>query len=298
MTLWQLKAFVTVAKEGSFTKAGKVLHITQPSVSSLITDLQKELGVKLFEKLGIRPHLTEAGAHLLRLAEGALAIIDKIPEEIEQVTGLKKGKLAVGGSGFAGATLLPIAVQAFKKSHPSIEVKLMIQPSVVLEEKLLSGELDFGLLGLMPKSRLLNVQRYGREEIVAVASPSHPLARRKTVPLRLLAQQAIVSDEKGGHVREMVEKIFTKKGLPFAPALEITATFGGKDAIKTAVAHGLGIAFIAKHHIDLDVKAGRLKILKTPDLKIKRVMYLVAHKARKNSLAELFARFLRTHGMR
>jgi DNA-binding transcriptional LysR family regulator len=197
-----------------------------------------------------------------------------------------------------GATLLPSAVQAFKNSHPSIEIKLMIQPSVVLEEKLLSGELDLGLLGLMPKSSLLIVKRHGEEEIAAVASPSHPLARRKAVPVRLLAQQAIVSDEKGGHVREMVEKIFARKGLPFTPALEINASFGGKDALKTAVANGLGIPFIAKHHIDLDVKVGRLKILKTPDLKVKRVMYLVTHKARRNPLAEVFAHFLRTHEVR
>ncbi|MGH7767326.1 MAG: LysR family transcriptional regulator, partial [Candidatus Binatia bacterium] len=117
MTLWQLKTFATVAKEGSFTKAGKTLNISQPSVSALIIGLQKELGVKLFEKLGVKPHLTEAGRSLLQLAESALETIEKIPQEMDEVKGLKKGKLSVGSAGIATPIILP-TIHKFKSRFP------------------------------------------------------------------------------------------------------------------------------------------------------------------------------------
>ena len=299
MTLWQLKAFATVAKEGSFTKAGNTLNISQPSVSALVIGLQKELKVKLFEKLGIRPHLTEAGRRLLLLAESVLATIEKIHDEMDQVKGLKKGRLAVGGSGFAGATLLPVTVQAFKKAFPSIEVKVIIQPSVVLEEKLLTGELDVALMGLAPKSRLIEAKTYREERVVVIAPPNHPLSKRRSVPLTLLAQEPMVVDQKGTLSREMVEEVFIKKRLPFAPALEINVLSAGRDAIKSAVASGLGIGFIPEHCITVDVKSGLLKILNVADLKLKRFMYLAFHKKRRqNSLTQAFIDFAENYTKR
>jgi DNA-binding transcriptional LysR family regulator len=296
MTLWQLKTFAVVAKEGSFTKAGKVLHISQPSVSALIIGLQKELGVKLFERLGTRPHLTEAGRRLLKLVASALGTIEKIQEEMDQVRGLKKGRLAVGGSGFAGATLLPVVIQSFKKAFGSIEVSLMIHPSAVLEEKLLNGDLDVGLLGIPAKSPLIIARPYREERIVVIAPANHPLARKRTVPLQLVAKEPIIIEERsGGTIRKMVESLFAKKGLEFAPELTIDAVFGSRDAIKTAVASGLGLAFIPEHQVALDVHAGRLKILAVPEVKLKRVMYLAFHKRRQNPLVQTFIEFLRTY---
>ena len=299
MTLWQLKAFATVAKEGSFTKAGNTLNISQPSVSALVIGLQKELKVKLFEKLGIRPHLTEAGRRLLLLGESVLATIEKIHDEMDQIKGLKKGRLAVGGSGFAGATLLPVTVQAFKKAFPSIEVKVIIQPSVVLEEKLLTGELDVALMGLAPKSRLIEAKTYREERVVVIAPPNHPLSKRRSVPLTLLVQEPMVVDQTGTLSREMVEKVFIKKRLPFAPALEINVLSAGRDAIKSAVSSGLGIAFIPEHCITVDVKSGLLKILNVADLKLKRFMYLAFHKKRRqNSLTQAFIDFTENYTKR
>jgi LysR family transcriptional regulator, low CO2-responsive transcriptional regulator len=292
MTLWQLKAFATVASEGSFTKAGKILHITQPSVSALVIDLQKELKVKLFEKLGTRPHLTEAGRRLLPIVVKALGMIDTIPEEMAAVSGLKKGRLVVGGSGFAGATLLPFVVQAFKTSFPSIEIKATIRRSGILEEGLLDGKIDVALMGNPPKSRLIVARPYREENVVVVAPPNHPLTKRRSVPLELLAKEPIVAEEEAHLTTQAVERVFVKAGLPFKPALEINVGFGSRDAIKTAVANGLGISFMPDHMITFDVQWGRLAVLKVPELKLKRIMYLAVHKRRQNSLTQMFIDFL------
>lgn len=296
MTLWQLQAFATVAKEGSFTRAGKALSISQPSVSALVIGLQKELGVKLFEKLGVRPHLTEAGRRLLRLVETALATIEKIPDEMDEIKGLKKGRLSVGGSGFAGATLLPVAVQAFKKSFPSIDVKLMIQRSGIIEEKLLNGDVDVALMGNSPKSPLITASLYREERVVVIAPPDHPLAKRRSVRLEQIAEEPIVADEKGTLSREMVEEVFNRKRLPFVPVLEINVLSAGRDALKSAVANGLGISFLPEHCVALDVKAGLLKIIDVADLKVKRAMYLTYHRKRRNNqLVQAFLAFLKNY---
>jgi len=295
MTLWQLKTFATVAREGSFTKAGKVLQISQPSVSSLVISLQKELGVKLFEKLGMKPRLTEAGRLLLKRAESVLGITEKIPEEMEEIKGLKKGRLAVGGSGFAGSTFLPAAVHAFKKTVPSIEVTVMIQRSRVIEERLLKGELDVALIARAPESRLIVAEQFREDEIVVIAPHNHPLTRRRSVPLRCLVKESIIAQDRSSNFRQKVEELFAMKGLPFTPELEIDIGSGSRDALRSAVANGLGIAFVSKCHINPHLESGRLKILKVPEVNLKRVMYLVFHRGRKNSLAQLFVDFLRKY---
>jgi DNA-binding transcriptional LysR family regulator len=293
MTLWQLKAFTTVAKEGSFTKTGKILGISQPSVSALVIGLQKELNVRLFEKLGTKPHLTEAGRRLFELVNSALATFEKIPDEMDQVKGLKKCRLAVGGSGFAGSTLLPIVVRAFKKSFPSTDIKVTIEGSPVLKEKLLSGDLDVALLGQPARASLLVVKPFREERIVVVIAPNHPLARRRSVPLDLVAKEPLIIEARGA-TRDKVEALYEKKGFDFAPELVTNTIFGSREAIKTAVANGIGIAFISAHQIVLDVRAGRLKILNVPDLGLTRAMYLAFHKGRQSPLLQRFIDFL--HG--
>ena len=283
MTLWQLQAFVTVAKEGSFTQAGKVLHIAQPSVSALVIGLQKELGVKLFEKLGIKAHLTEAGARLLQLVKGPLAAIEKIPDEMDQLKSLKKGRIRVGGSALAAASFLPVAVQKFKRAHPGIEVSLRIERTDVLEKELLEGNLDLAVLGWRPGSPHLLAHPYREEKVVAFAAPTHPLAKKRSVALELLGAEPLIVQEKGNVLRDMVETKFTEKGIPFRPALEVNVQVGGRDAVKQVVADKLGIGFLSKCHISQEVRAGRLKALKVPQLNLKRMMYITIHKKREDS---------------
>jgi DNA-binding transcriptional LysR family regulator len=294
MTLWQLKVFATVAREGSFTKAGKVLKISQPSVSALVTGLQKELEAILFERLGTRTHLTEAGARLFDLVKSALAAIERIPQELDKVNGLNGGSLAVGGSAFAGSTLLPIVVRAFKKSFPSTDIKVTIEGSPVLERKLLSGDLDVALLGQPARASLLVAKPFRKERIVAFIAPNHPLARIRSVPLELVAKEPLIIEARGA-TRDKVEALYEKNGFDFAPELVTNTIFGTREAIKTAVANGLGIAFVSEHQVTLDVKAGRLKILNVPNLGLNRAMYLVVHKARQNPLLQRFIDFLHAY---
>jgi DNA-binding transcriptional LysR family regulator len=293
MTLHQLRVFVKVAELQSFTEAAKALRLTQPSVSSLVQDLVGELKYKLFERRGIKVFLTQEGTVFLRRTREALAIIEGTRDEIDEIQGLKKGKISIGGSTLAATSFLPVAVQAFKKQHAGIEVVLKIQRSAMLEKKLLDGELDLAILGAAPRSPLLIGTPYRDEEIVVIAPPKHPLTKRRSVSLESLSREPFITPEKGMRIREMVEQRFIEKRLPFVSALEVGSEFGARDAIKSAVANGLGIAFFAKSHAAVDVSAGRLKVLKVPELNLKRSLHIVIHKNRQNSpLIQTFSRFL------
>lgn len=296
MTLHQLKVFVTVVKLSSFTEAAKALHTSQPSVSSLVQDLQEELGVKLFERLGNRRQLTEAGKRLLQRAEDALKIIEGIREEIDELKGLKKGHITIGASFATAATFLPQVVQAFRKEYPSVEVDLKIQRSVALEKNLLDGDIHLALMGRPPQSPILLAEPYFDDEVVFIASPNHSLAKKRLVSLELLSKETFIVNEKGTPIRDMIEQAFAKRGLPLRVGLEIDVQLGSRDAIKNAVAAGLGVSSSFECHVASDIKAGRLKVLKVPELKLKRTGYIVIHKNRQDfAPAQEFINLLRRY---
>ena len=270
-----------------------MLRIGQSSITALVSSLSRELGVKLFEKFGVKSRLTNFGEEWFRLSGEILGKVDEARQRMAEVSGLKRGKILVGGSSSAASSFLPAAVQEFKSKHAGIEVVLKIERSETLERKLIEGDLDAAVMGQSPRSPLLQAQAYREEEIVAIAPPKHPLLKRRSVPLKLIAKEPLIANGTGSYVRQLVEKRFNEIKLPFAPALEVTDHMSG-EAIKSAVAGGLGIGFITKCHVLSDITAGKIRVLKTPDLKLKRTMYLVVHRNRQNSLlVRTFVGFLK-----
>lgn len=295
MTLHQLKVFSKVAKLRSFTLTAASLDVTQPSVTFVIQSLERELGAKLFEKLGNKVHLSGAGKKLLHHAQEILAKVERIKEEINEIKGVKKGKLTVGGAAVAAASFLPPAVQEFKKKFPGVEVILKAQTIPILEKLLLDGDLDLAFFGMVPVSPHLVSEPFFEEEVVAFAPPNHPLAKRRSVSLKLLAKEPLIAHEKGTPTRSVVEERFVKKGLPFTPVLELNF-FGGRDVIRNAVANGEGIGFLSRCIVSGDAQAGRVKLLNVPELKVYRSHYIVLPKGRKSSaLVRAFIDFLKRY---
>jgi DNA-binding transcriptional LysR family regulator len=294
MTLYQLKVFATVARLKNFSRAAEILHVRQPSVSLVIQGFQRELGVKLFERLGKNMHLTRAGDEVFSRAEEILARADEIKEAIDGIKRLKKGSLSLGGSATAGATFLPGAVQAFKQAHPGVDVTLTIQRSESLEKDLLEGKLDLAILGIPPRSDAIAVEAYRHDAIVLVASPDHPLAKKRSVSLEHVAGEPFIMHEKGTFIRDRVEERFAEKGFPLTVALEVNAHFGARETIKKAVASGLGLGCLSRAFVASEIQAGQLERLKVPEIEFKRIIYIAVHKNRKNSpFVHPFINFLR-----
>jgi len=293
MTLHQLKVFLKVVKLGSITRAGEALELRQPSVTMLIQNLEREFSIKLFDRLGKKIHLTDAGKKLLQYAGEILAKAEMLKDEIDEIKGLEKGKLSVGASFIAGATFIPVAVQEFHEKCTGIEVLLKIERSRVLESELLEGAVDLAILSRAPESPLLVGTPFREEKAVIIASPNHPLTKRRSVSLEALAKEPLISAGKGSFLRNTLEQLFAEKRLPFSMALEIDVERGGREAIKTSVANSIGIGPHFMCHVMVDVKVGRLKVLNVPDFKAKRTINIAVHKARQSSsLVQAFVSFL------
>ena len=296
MTLHQIQVFEKVAKLGSFVKAAEVLRVRQPSVTLMIQSLQEELDVKLSERLGRKTHVTRAGEELLHRAERILTEVNGIKGAMDEIKGLKRGKLSVGGSFLASASFLPIAIQRFKGNYPGINVSLTTQRSLILEKKLLEGELDLGILSRVPQSSFLLSEFYQERDIAIIAPPNHPLTRKRSVPLKLIANEPLIVAGKGSFIRAMIERIFAERGLPFSPVLEVNLQLGIREGTKNAVANGLGVGFTTRHRVMADVEAGRIKVLKVPEFKLKRIMYIAVHKKRQTSpFVQTFIAFLKRY---
>lgn len=295
MTLHQLEIFAKVAELGSFTQAAEALRVRQPTVSIQIKGLEREYDVKLFEKVGNKVRLTGAGERLLNRAEEVLARMESIKEEMKGIKGVKEGEIRVGATTLAAVSFLPAAAQRFEKLHPGIRVVLTVQRSEILEKKVLQGELDLAITSWLPRSRALAGEHFYDEEVVAIAAPNHPLAKRRSVPLELIAKEPLIAYKEGA-VRDSVRKRFAEKKMVFAPMLEVDIREGGRYIMKGAVAGNLGIGFLSKSYVAPDIKAGKLKILKVPELQIKRVSYIVVHKNKQEpSLVGEFVSFLKRY---
>jgi DNA-binding transcriptional LysR family regulator len=297
MTLHQLRVFTTVAEFKSFTKAAEKLEVRQPSVTLLVRSLQQELGAKLFERLGNNVHLTRAGEELFNRVQEILAKVDILKDALDEIQGLKKGKLSVGGSAMAGASFLPAAIQAFQNQHSGVDVFLRIEPSKVLEQMLLKGEIDIGILGQSSQSPHLLSRPFREDKVIVIAPPNHPLTKKRSVPLEVLAKERFVVGKKGeSPIRDGVEAIFAEKGLTLVPTLEVTSSFGSRDIVRTAIADGLGIGFTYMCQAGWEIKSGRLKVLRVPELNLTRTQHIVVHKSRQGSpMVRAFNTFLKNY---
>jgi DNA-binding transcriptional LysR family regulator len=261
----------------------------------VIQDLQNELGVKLFERLGNKRQLTEEGKRVLQRAEAVLANTEAIKEDLDELRGLKKGRISVGSSGIGTSLILP-AIQEFKEEFPGLVLTLTIQKSDILQKKLLDGDLDVAILGLALQSPLIISEPYREEELVFIAPPKHPLAKKSATPLKLLAQEPLITFENDSF-SPIIARTFAERGLSFKPLLKINLEMGSREAIKSAVASGLGISFLTKCHVLSDVKAGRISILKVPEFTLKRTMYLAVHRNRHHApFVQEFITFLKQYG--
>ncbi|MBI4279070.1 MAG: LysR family transcriptional regulator [Armatimonadetes bacterium] len=274
MNLHQLKIFQTVARLGSYSRAAEELRISQPSVSIQVADLERSLGVDLFEQIGKRIYLTEAGRTLEEYARRILSLVDETQAALEDVQKLRRGRLIIGASTTPGTYILPPLLGDYKRNHPQVEVRLDIANSRRIQERLLRNELDLGVVGWSVTGKDLVVEPFLMDSLVAIAAAGHPLASRERVTLADLIREPLLVRERGTGTREAIEEAFARMNLTLTPVMEL----GSAEAIKQAVAANLGVSIISRFAVTLEVNAGLLGILPVEDLRIERPLYIVRHR--------------------
>lgn len=291
MTLRQLTLFRAVAQHLSFTRAAVELSLTQPAVSIQIKQLETHVGMPLFEQIGKRIYLTEAGRELFIACEEIFARIERLEMTLNELQESIKGQLKL--SVVTTATYFtPHLFKAFWNQYPEVHLRLNITNRTHVLERLANNEDDLVIMGQVPDH--LHVQSYQFLEapLVVLAPRDHPLATQSKISLVQLAQETILVREVGSGTRLAMERCFAERGLELPCKMEL----GSSEAIKQGVIAGLGVSVLSKHALTFELASGIIKILDVEGFPLTRHWYIVHLTDKKLTLvAKTFLDFLLTH---
>jgi DNA-binding transcriptional LysR family regulator len=241
MELRQLEYFVAVSEEANFTRAAARLHVAQPGVSAQIRQLERELGQALFDRSGRTVRLTAAGTAVLPYARAALGAVDGARLAVDELTGLVRGRVAVGMVVSCGGVDLPDLLAGFHQDHPAVEITLSEDTSDHLAEALRTGRLDMAVIGLATAAPPgIATQVVIDEALAAAVSATDPLAAHTTLPLEALAGRPLISLPPGTGLRTALDDACAAAG--FRPRIAFEA--GDPGVVARLAARGLGVAIL------------------------------------------------------
>ena len=289
ITLGQLKAFEAVARHGSVSRAAGELHVTQPAVSKKIGLLQEEVGLALFEHVGKRLSLTDAGRELLITCGDWLETWGRFEQSIADPKGLKQGRLRLAVV-TTGKYFMPRVLGPFCDLYPGIDISMQVLNRHHLVERLTQNLDDLYIMGAPPGGLEIVSERLMENPLVVLAPASHPWASRRRIPFADLADVAFVMREQGSGTRTAVEREFDDRGLPLRVKLEL----GSNEAIKQAVAGGLGLTILSRSTVRLDTAQPELAELDVDGFPLRRSWHVVWPRNKQLSVvARTFLGFLR-----
>lgn len=276
-----LALFHAVAKAGSISRGAVAARVSQPAVSKQIAELEDALGVRLLERLPRGCRLTEAGTILADYAHRWRSLEHDAVRAIEEYRGLKRGRLAVGASLTIGGYLLPAVLAEFHRRFPEIELQLEIANTRHIQRALLDGSIELGLTEGPLDSDELESTVFFQDELVAIAPAGHPLLKKARVTVGEICREPFLLREEGSGTRAVVQRALRRKGFKITPLLSLASP----EAIKNAVAAGLGIAIVSKLIVALELQAGSLGVIPVKDLTIHRPLHLQRIRGRNQSPA-------------
>ena len=270
----RVRVFQAVASHMSFSRAAEELSISQPGVTFHVKALEREYGTPLFERVGRKLYLTDAGRTLAGYVQRAALMEEEARVALEELKGLQSGLLVVGASATIGIYLLPEVLGEFRNRHPGIKVSLRVGNKRHTIERLLHNELDFGLVAGPITEPLLVAEPYLDDELVVIVSPTHRFAREGIVYPGELRRETFLVREQGSGTQELMEERLGQLGIEPADTMQL----GSTEAIKQAVSANLGISIASRYSVEAEMASGRLCAAEVPTLKMQRRLLLVHHK--------------------
>ncbi len=291
-TLHQLKVFEATARHGSFTRAAEELYLTQPTVSIQVKQLTKAVGLPLFEQIGKRLYLTQAGQKLLDTCQQVFEGLDQFEMSIADLKGMKQGQLRLAVITTA-KYFVPRLLGPFCQEYPGVEISLKVTNHQNIQERMANNEDDLYIVSQPPEQPDLTIHPFLDNPLVVIAPKDHPLVGQGPVPVTALAGESFIMREPGSGTRQAVQGLLDAHGVGVRVRLEL----GSNEAIKQAIAGGLGISVLSLHTIISEGTRGEFAILDVENFPIKRQWY-VAHLAGKqlSVVAETFRTYLLQEG--
>ena len=291
----QLRAFVTLARRGSFTQAARELHLSQSAVSHSMKALETDLGCRLFDRMSKKVLLTQAGEQLLQHADKILLEMSAARESLQQLGKWGHGRLRLGASTTACQYILPEVLSELKKSFPQAMIR--VEPGDTREamELLRSNQVDLALALEPKRDDDFDFLPLFTDEMVFVLAPTHPWARAGQVVREEIPKQNYVLYNKHSFTFEMVADYFRTEDM----VLNMVMEFGSMEAIKELVKLGLGVSILAPWIARKEIETGALVALSLGKRKLKRTWGVLHWRGRRLTLAEeTFVNLCRTHTVR
>ena len=271
VTFRQLRVFTEVARHLSFLRAAEGLHLTPPAVTMQVKELESQVGLPLFERVGRKVSLTTAGEYFLVYAKRLLATLKDADDAMARFKRIEGGVLSVGLVSTA-KYFVPQLLARFREEHPGVEIRLSVsQNREQLVALLHAGEVDLAVMGRPPKELATRAEPFAAHPQVVVAPPGHPLVQAGRVPAGALGSYPFIVREAGSGTRATMDAFFREQHIQPHIAMEMPSN----ETIKQAVIAGMGLAFMSLHTIGLEVRAGVLEILDVDATPVMRTWNMV-----------------------
>lgn len=269
-TLHQLKVFEATARHGSFTRAAEELFLTQPTVSMQVKQLTKAIGLPLFEQVGKRLFLTDAGRELFSTCQEIFGKLEQLEMSIADLKGMKQGRLRLAVITTA-KYFLPRLLGPFCQKYPGVDISLTVTNHERVIERLGNNQDDLYVMSQLPENLDIVAHPFLDNPLVVIGPKTHPLAKEKNISLKRLAEETFIMREPGSGTRRAFQKLLDEHELSVRVRLEL----GSNEAIKQAIAGGLGLAVLSSHTIAHDGSMGELMAFDVEGFPIPRKWYVV-----------------------
>ncbi len=255
MEIRQLKAFLAIAEAKTFTAGARQVNITQAAISMQIRQLEESVGLPLFTRTPRRVILTEAGEMLLGRARKILREHDAALAEIAEIAGAEHGRLRIGSASAMFATAqLPAILERLKTAFPNAEITVSSGTSQTLVDKIQHGDIDIAFVSLPVQTSNVQTDLLFSDEIVAIASPQHTLAKEKYISAAQLAGEQLILGEKGGNTRRMIDDFFAAANVKPNVMMELSR----QEAINRMVENQMGVGIAGAKNVSKEIREKRL----------------------------------------
>ncbi len=273
MTIRHLKIFLALCQNNfNTTKAADALHMTQPAVSLAIRELEDYYGVRLFDRVGRRLVVTEAGNRFWEYASHIISLFGDMEQGMRNWDSL--GLLRVGASITIGSQFLPSYVKAFYARFPGAQVRATIAPSDQIERAVLNNELDFALIEGVPTAEALVGREYMEDYLTVICPPELGFSQGQLISIEEFRKQSFLLREKGSGTREIFDSVTEHAGFSVTPLWEAMST----TALVNAVINGIGTSVLPYRMVEKPLKMGLVVSVRVKGLKFRRSYYIVHHR--------------------
>jgi len=284
MDLWRLKVFRAVVEQGSFSKAAQYIHLSQPTVSSHIKDVEAHYGCRLLDRFEKKVIPTRAGELLYQYTGRLLALYDETEAALAATLGVVRGELSIGGSTIPSGYLLPSVIARFIKDYPDVVVSLKTGDTQQVTNELLEGRLELAVVGARSSDKRLIQKKLMEDELRVIVPKTHKWAKRRQISLEDLVNEPFIIRERGSGTLMAIEEKLAGAGLN-SRGLNIVAELGSTEAVIQGVKHCIGISIVSLMAVREMESAGMLKTVAVKNMTLTRQFCLIRRKGRTESPA-------------